>query len=144
MQSPAQKIKEAVFAALNGNITYQGRDIPVYSVLPKNVAGMYVYIDEVVETNQDLKDRFMTEGYFQIQVFTSFNTNAGSQGPVLGISNEVCNLLQPMIGGTLDLSPIFNNAYLYRENISAFSEDDQTRKIERRVLRFRFLVEEII
>jgi len=143
MQSPALKVKEALYTALNGNVSYENKPIPVYSVVPDNVADKYIYLKEVVANNQDAKDRFISEGYFQIQVFTAFNTNAGSQAAALSISNTIINILQPQIGATLDLGANFNNVYLYRENSTGFSEDDLTRKIERRVLRFRFLIEEL-
>ena len=143
MRSPEQKIKEALYLTLNNNITYNGGVVPVYTVVPDSVGSHYIFIAEVNEENADLKDRFMTAGYFVVQIFTAFNTTAGSQLAMLSIANDVLNAIQPTVGAILDLSPNFKNTYLYRENSLGFSEDDKTRKIERKVLRFRFQVEQL-
>ena len=138
MKDPAQKVYEAVYTLLNGNIT-----LPVYSVIPDSVSSGYVYLSDFEYSNDDLKDRFMHFGNLQIQIVLPKPGPKGSKTDLNTYAGEVLNAVKPTRLSRLDLAPDFSNVYLYAQNVREFTnifDDDRT---IRRVIQLIIGIEEL-
>jgi hypothetical protein len=62
---------DGIYDVLNTHTTYGGTTYPVYKSIPKTPASIYVFVGNIVETENGTKDDFMYEGTIQIHVVDS-------------------------------------------------------------------------
>lgn len=133
MKDPSEKVLQAIYTALNGNVTVSGNTLPVYTVIPDSVENGYIYISDYTLSDDSLKDRFWTIGNVQIQIALNKADTGGSVKVLQQYSTEVLNALTPNVNSVLDLTPNFTNTYLYTQNITTistlFSNDSTIRKV---------------
>jgi len=143
MKDPTNKVYEAIFSLLDGNVTVSGTTIPVYSVMPDSVAAGYVHISTFSGNNADIKDRFITDGNITIQVVIPVNGPAGSNKLINEYNSKVLELLKPTVTSSLDLSPLFNNVYFYTQNITDFTTMFDNDRELRKVTQLSLQIEEL-
>lgn len=143
MKDVSDKLYSVLYSSLNGNVTYGGEQIPVYSVLPQSAQNDYIYLADYNLTADETKSEFMQNGYINIQVVTRYDHDGFSNKKVDNIAAQVKNLLKPTISSALDLSPDFNCTFFYLENDFPDYSLEQVENVSRRVLRYRIEVEEV-
>lgn len=143
MKDPANSVYGAIYTALSGNVTVGATTLPVYNFMPEEVENGYVYIDDFLASNEDLKDRFMHFGNINIQVIIPTSDPAGSRLSLNQFCNVALNLIKPQVNSTLDLTPDFNNTYLYTNNLAEFTDNFDDGRTIRRVIRLTLGIEEL-
>jgi len=143
MKDVSNVLYSALFSSLNGNITYQGQTIPVFELVPQSAQNDYIYLADLNLSESSAKDRFMQNGYINIQIITRLQHDGSSNVKLDNICNQVKQALKPTITAVPSLSPNFNCTFFYLENdIKDYSLED-VEQVTRRILRFRIEVEEL-
>ena len=124
MKDPAQYVRRGLYNVLNGNITYDGSNVPIYNTVPVNASYPYIIIYSVT-TNQieDNRDNYIADVSTRLEVVTRF---AGSDGGQLQ-ANEIINSISQLVvlkSGLLNLnSDGFNIYSQVNEGITYLTED---------------------
>jgi len=84
----------AIYKALNGNVTYIGTTYPVYKSTPKPAPSTYVIIDQINSIENGTKDYFIYEGTVNI-VICDDSAQRGDKKLAHSILNVVRGLLKP-------------------------------------------------
>lgn len=116
MKHPAFGIIKGVYDALNGNITYDGNTIPIYSTMPQGVDGYYIYISAFRNTEDYTKTTFGGRVRFDVKITTPTLENNGSKLPLYNITSQVTNLLRPTRLGNLTIQDDLTNKLFYLED----------------------------
>ena len=143
MKDVNDKLYSAIFTLLSGNVSYDGNQIPVYSVVPQDVQNDYIYIADNNINEDETKDRFIQNGYINIQVVTRYDHGGFSDKKLNSVAAQVKDLLKATKTAVLDLSPDFNCTVWYLENDLKDYSLEQVEHASRRVLRYRFETEQI-
>ena len=149
MKDPSEKIREAIYTALNGNLSYNAQNVDVFSdpadddLSAKRTNDFYVYVLIGDQTMEDVssKDKFHTDNTFIIDIVTGFK-GYGSKAVVNDISSQVLQILTPSRASVLDLGVDFVNTFLYMEWSGPLQEETGTHRVLRKLIRFRLEVEE--
>ncbi len=59
---------DGIYDVLTGNVTYSGTTYPVYKSIPKVPASVYVFVGNVVQTEDGTKDSFIYNGTVQVHI----------------------------------------------------------------------------
>jgi hypothetical protein len=91
----SNNLRTAYLNILNGNITYNGKDVPVYGndsfeTTPQN----YVIITDIVETADNNNQNFTTNSVVSIDIFSEQYLKRDNS-IVDNISNQILNILMP-------------------------------------------------
>ena len=86
-------------------------DSKVYSVIPDDTSGMFVYIGDIQLAEIQNKTAFTLEGFVSVELYSGTNEWVGSKAPLYTELDNIKSLLQPVKGFVLDLSPKFAMAY---------------------------------
>jgi len=117
--------------------------LSVYTFMPNAVNEGYIYIDDFQYNNEDLKDRFMHLGNVNLQVIIPTSDPSASRKVLNDYCEIVLNWIMPLVGSKLDLTPDFNNTYLYSTNVSEFTDNFDDGRTIRRVIRLTLGIEEL-
>jgi len=102
MKDPTHVLVQALYNELNGNVSYSGSTIPVYTrivewddlVNSSTLFAAVIQLAGIRMTEIGPKDRYMVEGSGEIYVDTYFTgKDEGSQVPVNAISSSICQLI---------------------------------------------------
>ncbi len=136
-------ILEAFVTLLDGNLTSDGVDYPVYSVMPATKQDFYVLLGSFTSVEDDTKDRFMANVTLDVQIVGRFDKRTYSRKEIGIIVNSLKTLVKPTTTSSLDLSPDFNNTILMVDNESTDTSLFDTDKVYRHILRYRMIIEEL-
>ena len=76
MKDARHFIRNQVFDALNGNITLNSANVPVYNVVPSSASTPYILITSVSNSiAEDIKDTYLNEIITDVEIVTAFDTN---------------------------------------------------------------------
>ena len=143
MKDPSHLISKKVYDALNGNITLNSSNVPVYNVVPSSGTFPYIYIYSV--TNDDTennKTNYVSTIITRVEVVTAFPTNTGGQLDCNLAMNQITQLLISK-SSFFDLSSDDFNVYdAINKGISYLTEDTNTRTLYRAVLDFESTIEQ--
>lgn len=141
MKNPAKAIRQALFTALDGAVTYSGSPVPVYTVIPSNPGSLYIWITGFTGVDEMTKDSH--GGTYTIQVQTVMTTgNYPDKDPMLEVSSDVNQILIPSPGDTLDLSPDFEMISLVAEDIREMEDMVQNGRMFRTVTKLRMIMKQ--
>ena len=136
MKDPSAEILLAFYTALNGNLTYNAVNYPVYTVPPKGGYN-YVLLDDVELLDDSAKDYFDLEGSILIDIVTENAQDAGSTVAANDIANDLLLLVTKkplsMTNFTLAVTP-----FLDLQNF--LKEQTETALIVRKLIRLKFWV----
>lgn len=92
--------------------------IPVFSFVPSNQSGLFIYMGNISTYESQLKDDFLITGILNVTLYTGTNEWIGSLKEPLQYFNDIKVALQPTKGDVLDLEPDFSMIYfkLYGDN----------------------------
>lgn len=96
-------LRKAYTDALKGNVTYNGKTIPVYDRVPNGASAPWIKFGSQTTIDDSEKDSYTTERLMTLEVHTAFIKGGGKKQADL-ISNQI---LQLIIGQQLDGSPDF-------------------------------------
>lgn len=129
MKEPIRYIRQKIFTLLNGNVTYDGSNVPVYNRVPSTQSEPYIIIYSVdtAQTNQNQTD-FIVECITRIEVVTAFFSDDGGELQVNDIVESILELIKTSTTDFFDLSS--NNFNVFTSNINgiAYSEENDNEK----------------
>ena len=91
---------DGIYNALTGNLS-----CPVYKSIPKTPASIYVYIHNVMHTEEGTKDDFSYEGTVQIEVVNESNHRADRKAAQT-ILGDLRSTLKPSKAAVFSISPL--------------------------------------
>ena len=124
MKDPAQYVRRGLYNVLNGNITYDGSNVPIYNTVPVNATYPYIIIYSVT-TNQieDNRDNYIADVSTRLEVVTRFADGDGGQLQANQIINSISQLVV-LKSGLLNLNSDGFNVYSQvNEGITYLTED---------------------
>ena len=129
MKDPIKYIRQAMITALNGNISYDGANVPVYGRVPSSASEPYIKIYSVQtnETDQNA-DEFITETLTRIEVVTAFDSDSGGELEVNTIVNDILVIIRTRSSGYFDLSSNDFHVYTCVNEGVTYLEDDRNDK----------------
>lgn len=129
MKEPIRYIRQKIFTLLNGNVTYDGSNVPVYNRVPstQNEPYIIIYSVDTAQTNQNQTD-FIVECITRIEVVTAFLSDDGGELQVNDIVESILELIKTSTTDFFDLSS--NNFNVFTSNINgiAYSEENDNEK----------------
>lgn len=140
MKDPVKFIKDAYLTLLNGNVSYNGSNVPAYDE-EADPAGntYYIIISTVTDTNQAVKTKFFSDTEVLIDVVTLLDFQMPKQKEIVDvICGKVMNLVLPTkeTTGIADTSD-FQVISVRCESANHLPVlDSGTKKVVRRVMRF--------
>jgi hypothetical protein len=81
-----------IYTVLNTHVTYGGTTYPVYKSIPKTPASVYVFIGNVLQTEDGTKDSFIYTGSVQIQIVDESQERAD-----LKLSQTILNVVRGLL-----------------------------------------------
>ena len=129
MKDPIKYIRQAMITALNGNISYDGANVPVYGRVPSSASEPYIKIYSVQtnETDQNAEE-FITETLTRIEVVTAFDSDSGGELEVNTIVNDILVIIRTRSSGYFDLSSNDFHVYTCVNEGVTYLEDDRNDK----------------
>lgn len=144
MKDASHFVRKSVYEALNGNVTLDSSNVPVYNVVPSSATSPYILITSLQNNIvQNIKDTFLMQVQTQIDVVTSFDTNTGGQLNANLIMNQITNLLVSR-NSFFDLSSNnFKCVSSQNDGIAYVTDDTDTETIFRAILTLTNDVEQL-
>lgn len=138
MRNVRVDILKALVSLLDGNLSYNGTNVPVYSGNPpEDVPSMYVQIGSILTVERGLKDRFGHTGSFDIQVIDSSGVNQSTPLKAETITSAVMGLVKPNVVSVLSLTN-FDMVYLVLSNTNTAPTIFDTNTTYRAILQWSF------
>jgi len=129
MKDPIKYIRQAMITALNGNISYDGANVPVYGRVPSSASEPYIKIYSVQTNEADQNaDEFITETLTRIEVVTAFDSDSGGELEVNTIVNDILVIIRTRSSGYFDLSSNDFHVYTCVNEGVTYLEDDRNDK----------------
>jgi hypothetical protein len=129
MKDPIKYIRQAMINALNGNISYNGANVPVYGRVPSSASEPYIKIYSVQTNEADQNaDEFITETLTRIEVVTAFDSDSGGELEVNTIVNDILVIIRTRSSGYFDLSSNDFHVYTCVNEGVTYLEDDRNDK----------------
>lgn len=129
MKEPIRFIRQKIFTLLNGNVSYDGSNVPVFNRVPstQNEPYIIIYSVDTAQTNQNQTD-FIVECITRIEVVTAFFSDDGGELQVNDIVESILELIKTSTTDFFDLSS--NNFNVFTSNINgiAYSEENDDEK----------------
>lgn len=142
-KDPEIILRKSIYAALNGNVTYNGTVIPVYDEFASDVApNIFIVLGNQYADDRRNYTKFVTGSVIVIDICHHQN-RAMTKDVVDTIGNTIKSILLPNLatfGLTLDAGWSINN--LYRETSSYVSEQNNTKWLIRKIERYRCLMQQ--
>jgi hypothetical protein len=115
--------------ALDGNISYNGSNVPVYGRVPSSASEPYIKIYSVQTNEADQNaDEFITETLTRIEVVTAFDSDSGGELEVNTIVNDILVIIRTRSSGYFDLSSNDFHVYTCVNEGVTYLEDDRNDK----------------
>lgn len=144
MRNPVNAIKTAVYSKLNGNISFSGGNVPVYSKVPKGTTGYYIILGQHTAIPDNCKGAFGNEVTLLIDIITEFLDGKGSDKPVNDIADSIMNaLITNDRTQIIDLSPTHNCVAVQLDSFNTLEELIDSKYIIRGLLRLRIITHEV-
>ena len=101
MKDPSKQIRDWMYTALNGTVTY-GSVVPVYTFPDKDAALPYIVIGEMSSPGEDgTKDKYIAEYDVTVEIWTAHTGNTASYVPADTIANLILTILRTRTGITV-------------------------------------------
>ena len=144
MKDASRFIRKEVYSALNGNITLNSSNVPVYNVVPSSATDPYILITSISNIiADDIKDAYLNQILTQVEIVTAFDTNTGGQLDANLAMNQITELLVSRNTFFNLSSDNFKCISAQNDGITYITEDTDTQTIYRGVLTFSNLVEQL-
>lgn len=95
MRDPSKQIRDWMYSSLNGNVSYSGATVPVYTFPDATYTMPYIVIGEMSSPGEDgTKDSYIAEYDTTVEIWTSHTGNLASYVPADTIANSILGLLR--------------------------------------------------
>lgn len=129
MKEPIHYIRQKIFTLLNGNVSYDGSNVPVYNRVPSDQDEPYIVISSVETAGVDFNQTdFNYECITRIEVVTSFFSDSGGELQVNSIVNSILQLIKTSTTDFFDLTSQNFNVYTSTLNGVNYSQEDDEEK----------------
>jgi len=145
MKDPNYSVRKAIFARLNGNVTYNAVNVAVYNRVADAATYPYILLvsDQATETDPN-RDDYNNDTLVNIEVVTRFDSDDGGQKVSNLIMNDITVLMRTRTTGYLDLSADGFNCYgTVSEGINHIEESLSDHYYFRSILTLRFKVNQV-
>ena len=142
MRDTATEIYSAFFDVLNGNVTYNGSTIPVYTGMPNNTKGDYIFLEELTQVDWEGADNFGFEETLTIQIVVREKGGSQSRVKLNNLSNQVMQLIKPTVNTEITLTN-FSMTGLHLDNSFTDNLLGNTDYYQRKIQTYRYFVSEI-
>ena len=122
MREPALGILSALVQLLDGNISYNGSDVPVYTGVPKSAPSNYIVLEGFRFIEDLTKDYFGGPARLDIRIVTKQRKGGVSKLPMYAISQQVLQLVKDSKSTTFDLNEGLLNLHTYIEDTREIEE----------------------
>jgi hypothetical protein len=141
MKDAGYILRQKYFERLNGNVTDNGLNVPIYDSVSvdANVEQPYICLStySATEIGEGTKESFGQETFLNVEVVCKVDNSFGGKTQADNIYNQVVELIRTRQSGYLDLSPNFQVITILQDNTTTIEEIVQTGLINRRITRFR-------
>lgn len=142
MKDPSHEILQALYDALNGNVSYNTQTIPVYTRIIEwedRSGDQMIQLSEVTLEEDGAKDTYISKGTVDIYIDTFYEgKNEGSWIPV----NAIANSLTQLIEGVQTLTN-FTQVLGRVMSIESFDyELDPAGSVFRKLITYQFIIQE--
>jgi len=143
MKDASGLIRTWLFGVLNGQISYGGSVVPVYSFAPKDAAMPYILLagqSAGSELDESTKDCYINKHTFTIEIYSSHTGNDASYVPINTISDSVLQKVRtrtaPTISGYTVISVVM-------DSMVTDMMDFETKIVAIKILNFTMIIEEV-
>jgi hypothetical protein len=140
MINPAPYLRQTIFSLLNGNVTYDSADVPVYESEGKHSDKVQIIIGDYSDANAGNKQKFGSQSRQVIQILSQQPT--ATKKAVDTIGEQVMTLIQsdPQAADTLDGAD-FNVTIQGKPSVNHLIEDSGSgQKNVRLILSYDLLI----
>lgn len=135
MKNASKAIRDAYYNALNGNITYNSNNVPVYKNVPiQTLPDHFIEITTIDEVNDPNDHKWVRECILTLEV-VSTQYQYRTYDVVDEISEDVQQIILSTIGGSLT-DTNFQIGHIQVESTRYLNESDGDRYITRKILQF--------
>jgi hypothetical protein len=135
------------YEALNGSLSYNGSNIPVYdsSSIPANALQPYVILSDVfaTELGEGSKSSYGQEVIFECRVVIKYLNAYGGKKEASNIANQIIEIIRTRQVGYLDLSPDFYMIKSELESTNTLEELVSDGVLISRIIRFNHTIQEV-
>lgn len=127
MKDPTKYIRGKIITALNGNVSYDGSNVPVYNRVPSDSTYPFIRVYSV-STNSinDNITHYHSQVITRIEVITRFSADSGGDLQMNDIMNDIIEILVTRTSSGFDLSSDDFKVYsTTNEGITYLQEDSQ-------------------
>lgn len=144
MKDVSKILRTKYYEILNGNITLNGANVPVFDSVPFDTDFPYILLSTITQLNEDDKDSFGTETVQTIDIVTGYsNGSYGGASDSDSIANQVKELIKPNKNSNVfDLSPNFTNIISIFERDNTIRENTDTNYIVRRLIDIKHVIQQ--
>lgn len=122
LKDPSKAVLQAAYNVLNNNVTVGDVTYPVYTFVPSEVDGGYIYCQDVEVLEASTKDRFMQSCSLTIQIVMPILGVSGSRATIEDITTKVLELMKTSVTSDIDLGSDFNCVLLYVRSVRNFND----------------------
>lgn len=140
MNDPKTLIQTAYFTLLNGNLTYNSVNVPVYDRVPDNAVYPHVAIGHYTSTDDSDKSSFGENMTVTLHVVDRYINSSGSRKAINSVTGQIKQIIR--------VRPVpisiagFNVGTSYIDNESSNEEKTDTYLYIYNNIRFRHLIEQ--
>ena len=131
-------LRKAYTTALKGNVSYNGKTVPLYDRVPNNANPPWIKFGSQATIDDSQKDSYTTERLMTLEIHTAFIQKGGKKQADL-ISNQI---LQLIIDQPLDGSPDFTFHEQRLESLDHVEDITPDRYIYNKILIINNFVEQ--
>lgn len=113
MKEAIHQIRKKFFTVLNGNVSYNSSNVPVYNTVPTSGSFPYIWIYSFSTKEVDRNtSKYITESITRVEVVTRFEGDTGGDLQCNSIVSDVLSLLRTRSSGYIDLSDVDMNVFV--------------------------------
>lgn len=142
MKDLSSVLRTAYYSRLNGNLTYNSSNVPVYDRVSNTVSYPFVLLGEFRDTDDSDKTFYAHNCTQEVEVITAFDGNHGGKKASDNISDQIIERIRTRSSGYMVLNSSFNMTTTTLDETFTLTEEAGEHIVYRRVIRFRHLVDE--
>lgn len=143
MKDPSGVIRTWLYGVLNGQVSYNAVAVPVYSVVPKDTVGNYIYIGQITagaENDNSTKDSWINTYTVSIEIYSVQDPNNASYVPVDAIGSSVLQLIRTRTAATISGYTVVSRVL---DSIVTDIMDFETKIVAVKIMNLTLIIEEV-
>ena len=143
MKDPSGAIRTWLYGVFNGQVSYNAVAVPVYSVVPKDTVGNYIYIGQITagaENDNSTKDSWINTYTVSIEIYSVQEANNASYVPVDAIGSSVLQLIRTRTAATISGYTVVSRVL---DSIVTDIMDFETKIVAVKIMNLTLIIEEV-